>query len=112
MTSATEAERIASLHEQIAVLESQEKRAREEASELRRENESLRKANGSLQRDFEGYRSRWMQRGQAIGKLNERIRKLERLVREMHPYVWESGIEAESYDAIMATIAELGIEVG
>lgn len=112
MTDATEAARHASLHEQIAVLESQAKRAQDEARALRRDNESLRSANGSLQRDFEHYRERWMQRGYAIGKLNERIRKLEGLVREMHSYVWESGIGAEGYDAIMAAIDELGIEVG
>ena len=46
-----------------------------------------------------------------INRQERMIRELESLVRDMLPWVWESGIGAAEYDSITERAAELGIGV-
>ena len=47
-----------------------------------------------------------------INRQEHVIRELESLVRDMLPWVWESGIGAAEYDSIIERAAELGIGEG
>ena len=55
---------------------------------------------------------RWAEAQISAEDFAKRCRLLESLVRDMLPWVWESGIGAEEYDSITERAAVLGIGEG
>lgn len=57
-----------------------------------------------------GYTPNWIVR-QNMLEYNEWMEKATALMRDMWPWVWESGIKADEFNAIAERLREFGIEV-